>query len=234
MATTIQTIVDIARRHLLEGSASFWSDAELVALANRGIRDLWRSINDNYQDYFHTVDATNVSMAASTATLSGVPSDVGIVRGLEPRDLTTYPTLHFRPKNYTHPDFMAARSLAAQNPSLGGTVWWSVSGAGGPVAAPTIYVAPLLSVAVPLRLIYVPTITEKVIADNNPIPGESDNALVAWIIAYARAKEREDRSPDPGWIAVYSTEKQSILTALTPRQTDEEDIAEALFEGYWQ
>lgn len=234
MATTIQTIVDIARRHLLETTASFWTDAELVALANRGIRDLWRAINDNYQDYFLTNDASNVSMAASSSTLTGVPADVGIVRAIEPRVLTTYPTLHFRPKNYTHPDFMAARSMDAQDPSFGGTVWWHVVGAGGPVAAPTIYVAPQLTIAVDLRLVYVPIIAEKVIGNDNPIPGESDNALVAWVVAFARAKEREDRSPDPAWSAIYSTEKQNILISLTPRQTDEDDIAEALFEGYWQ
>ena len=49
MATTLQTIVDISRRHVVEVTASFWTDAELVAICNRGIRDLWRAINDNYQ-----------------------------------------------------------------------------------------------------------------------------------------------------------------------------------------
>jgi hypothetical protein len=234
MATTLQTIVDITRRHLNEPTASFWSDNELVALCNRGIRDLQRAINDDFQDYFLTVDATNVSQAANALTLTGVPADVGIVRGLEPRVLTTFPTLHYRPKNYVHPDFMAARSMAAFSPDLGGTIWWSVAGAGGPVAAPTIYVAPALSTAVLLRLIYTPTIAELAIGGTNPIPGESDNALVAWTVAYAMAKQREDQSPDPGWLAVYGTEKQNILVSLTPRQTDEDDIAEALFEQYWQ
>lgn len=234
MATTIQTIVDIARRHLIEGSASFWTDNELVALGNRGIRDLWRAINDNYQDYFLTVDATNVSQAASTGTLTGVPSDVSIIRGIEPRTLSSYPTLHYRPKNYTHPDFMAARARSDTDPANGGTIWWHAVGAGAPVAAPTIYVAPTLTTAVLLRLVYVPVLTEKIISDANPIPGESDNALIAWIVAYGRAKEREDRSPDPAWIAIYGQEKTNILVSLSPRQTDEEEVAEALFEQWWQ
>jgi hypothetical protein len=67
---------------------------------------------------------------------------------------------------------------------------------------------------------------------NNPIPGESDQALIAYIVAFARAKEREDRSPDPNWIAVYANEKQSILTRLTPRQSQEPDVVEALW-GEW-
>jgi len=234
MATTLQTIVDISRRHLVETSASFWTDAELVALANRGIRDLWRAINDNYQDYFFTNDATNVSMAASTGTLTGVPTDVGIVRGLEPRVLTDYPDLIFKPKNYNHPDFIAARARGDIAPSTGGVIWYHPVGAGGPVDAPTIYVAPTLTAAVLMRLIYVPVITEKVAANDNPIPGESDNALVCWTVAYARAKEREDRSPDPEWLVLYGTEKTNILVSLTPRQVDEEEVAEALFEPWWQ
>ncbi len=233
MATTIQTLVDISRRHLLEATAKFWTDAELVALANRGIRDLWRAINDNYQDYFLTVDVTNVSQASSATTLTGVPADVSIVRGLEPRVLTDFPNLHYFPKSITHPDFMAARSMTAQNPTNGGVVWYHIAGAGGPIAAPTIYVAPLLTTAVPLRLTYVPTISELAIGGTNPIPGESDNALIAWVVAYARAKEREDRQPDPGWLSVYATEKTNILVSLTPRQTDEPEVAEAFFEQYW-
>ncbi|MET0742954.1 MAG: hypothetical protein ABWY78_06245 [Microvirga sp.] len=233
MATTIQTIVDIARRHVVESTASFWSDAELVALCNRGIRDLWRAINDNYQDYFFTNDESNVSMAASTGTLTGVPADCAIVRGIEPRVLGTYPDVIFKPLNYNHPEFSNARTTQAINPNSGGVIWYHLSGAGAPVAAPTIYVAPQLTSAVPLRLIYVPTLTEKVIANDNPIPGESDNALVCWTVAYMRAKEREDRSPDPEWLTLYGTEKTNILVSLTPRQHDEEEIVEAMFESYW-
>jgi hypothetical protein len=236
MATTLQTIVDIARRHLNAPAATetFWTDAELVALTNRGIRDLWRAINDNFQDYFLTVDASNVSLAANGTSLTGVPAGVSIIRGIEARTLTSYPSLTFRPKAYDHADFQTARAQSALDPSQGGTIWWHASGAGGPVAAPTIRVAPTVSATVLLTLIYVPVLADLVIADTNPIPGESDNALVAWTVAYGRAKEREDRSPDPAWINVYGTEKQNILVGLTPRQTEEEETAEAFFEQYWQ
>ena len=110
MATTVQTLIDMSRRHLVEASASFWSDAELVALCNRGMRDLWRAINDNFQDYFFTVDDTNVSLAADGTSLSGVQADVAIIRGIEPRVLSSYPDIIFKPKNYNHPDFAAARA----------------------------------------------------------------------------------------------------------------------------
>lgn len=234
MATTLQTIVDITRRHLNAPAATetFWTDAELVAIINRGIRDLWRSINDNFQDYFLTVDSTNVSLAAGAGQLTGVPAGVSIIRALEPRTLSTAQIV-FRPKPYDHADFQSARAATAINPSQGGTVWWHVIGAGAPVAAPTILVAPTLASTLNLTLIYVPTIDDVAIGANNPIPGESDNALVAWAVAYARAKEREDRSPDPAWISVYGTEKQEILVGLTPRQTEEEDVVEAMFEQYW-
>ena len=35
----------------------------------------------------------------------------------------------------------------------------------------------------------------------------------------------------PAWFATYSTDKQSLLTVLTPRQEQEEEVAEGLFDG---
>lgn len=233
MATTIQTIVDVSRRHLIETTASFWSDAELLTLINRGVRDLWRAINDNFQGYNWTT-TTAVSQAVGLYTLSSVPTNCSIILGIEPASRSTYPNLHYRPKDYVHPDFSNARASDASDPGAGGTIWYDRVTAGAPVAAPTIEVAPALTATISLRLTYIPTFAAELVAiDNNPIPGESDNALVAWCVAYARAKEREDRSPDPAWVSIYGTEKQNILASLTPDQHDEEDIAEALFEGYW-
>ena len=232
MATPISTIITIARRHIIESAAFFWTDDELVALTNRGVRDLWRAINDNYQNYFLTIDETNVSVAPHTSLLVGVPTDVSIVRGLEPKNLAG-PQLIFRPKDYNHPDFINARARSAMDAGQNNVIWYAITGAGAPVGAPDIRIAPLLSTTVPLRLTYVPVFVELTAADPNPIPGESDNALIAWTVAYARAKEREDRSPDENWLAVYGTEKANILTSLTPRQTDEEDVVEAFFEPYW-
>lgn len=233
MSTTIQVIVDQARRHLLETTARFWTDAEMVAICNRGIRDLKRAIDDNYQDYFLTIDATNVSLAASTSTLTGVPADVGVIRGIEPRVRSSYPQLVFFARDYMHADFANARARSAFDPTQGGTIYWRATGAGGPVAAPSVQIAPQVSSAVPLRLVYVPTIAEKIISDVNPIPGESDMALIAWTVAYALAKQTEPAEPDPGWLKIYGTEKQSILVSITPRQTEDEDLAEAIFEEYW-
>ncbi len=45
-----------------------------------------------------------------------------------------------------------------------------------------------------------------------------------------------NRVPDPGWLAVYATEKQGLLVALTPRQEQEEETVVGMFEdmsGAW-
>jgi len=245
MATTAAQVIAIARMHLNEASAiasGAWTDAELAALGNLACHDLWRAINDNFQDYFLTI-STAVSQAASAGatTLTGVPSDVAIVRGLEPSNLSSRPGLVYEARNYTHIDFARARSQAAIDPSQGGKIFYHLQGAGAPIAAPTINVAPGVNAAVTLRLTYVPTL-DKLVASapaagetiTNPIPGESDNAIIAWIVGYAMAKIAEDQAPNAGWLALYGTEKQNMLVSLTPRQTDDDDVAEAMFEDQWQ
>jgi hypothetical protein len=102
------------------------------------------------------------------------------------------------------------------------------------VATPTVRVVPQISGTLLLRFIYVaaPGSAALTLNSANPIPGESDNAMMAWIIAQARAKEREDRSPDPNWLAIYGTEKQSLLVRMAPRQQQEPEVVEDLFGGY--
>ncbi len=233
MATTLDTLVARARVHLIEPVASFWSDAELVQHAILGCQDLWRSIIDNYQDYFLTVDETNVTHDPDTSTLTGVPADVFRIKGIEPRTLTGNYNLLYQPLDYMHADFLRARSESATDPS-GRLIYYDITGLASPVGAPTIRVAPLINSQVLLRLVYIPTLPALTGASDNPIAGETDNAVMAWIIAYARAKEREDRAPDSEWLSIYATEKQHILQALTPRQDDENDFVEGLFEPYWQ
>lgn len=246
MATTVAALIAAARRTLHENSEimapdGFWTDAELAAHANTAAHDLWRAICDLLnQDYFFTVDASLVSQEANAETLTGVPADVAIVRGLEPRVLTNYPALRYEQAPYNSTKFQRARAWGTVSPDNAGPIYWAVSGAGAPVGAPTIRVAPALSATVPLRLCYAPTLLTLVhgvagageIA-TNPIPGESDNAIIAWIIAYAIAKDSEDRLPDAGWLSIYGTEKQNILTALTPRADEDDTIVEALFEDEW-
>lgn len=236
MATLLSTIRDKARKTLLETSASFWTDAELLEHEVDGVKDLYKGVIDLHQEHFQTIDATNVSMAASTATLTGVPADVLRVLLIEPRVLTEGTSgshLTFLPRDYNSPEFQAARAETDVSPDSPRVVYYSISQAGAPVGAPTIHVAPLLSSALLLRLVYIPTIGTLTAASNNPIPGESDNALYAWTIAFARAKERDDRSPDPNWLAVYATEKQAVLTALTPRQEQEPEYVRGMFGDYW-
>lgn len=239
MSTLLSSIETQARRHLIESSASFWSSDELIDIANTGIKDLWGAVIDVFQEHYFTVDITNVSISASTATMSGVPTDVFRVCLIEPKTTSstgTYRNLIFLPRDYNSPDFIAARQQGDVDVTQSNIIFYALSGAGAPVGAPIVHIAPTLSSAIAageIRFVYNPIISAKTSADANPVPGESDNALIAWVVAYARAKEREDRSPDPNWLAVYATEKQNILTRISPRQIQEPDYVEPLFGNLW-
>lgn len=214
----------------------FWTDAELLDHIINGAKDLWAAFLDLYGDHYITVDTTNVSLAASATQLTGVPADCFRVNLIEPRDLSNASNgrnVMFVPRPYNHPAFMAGRTQAAFDPTTGGIVYYDVTGVGSPNGAPVILTAPQLSQALNLRFVYNPTLAALTISSNNPIAGESDKALVAYGVAFARAKEREDRSPDPGWIAVYATEKQAVLTRSTPRQDQEPQVVDGLFDDYW-
>jgi len=237
MATLISTILGNARADLLETSASFWTDAELLAHFKSGVNDMWGAIVDLDEAHYQTTDITNVSVAANSETLAGVPADCFRVVLIEPRDLTSTSQtslVMFWPRKAN--SFMArnARQIPAQDPTAGLDIFYEVEGAGSPVAAPTIRIAPKVSSAIPLRFIYIPGPASDVLTagSNNPVPGESDECLKAWVVAHARTKEREDRSPDPNWLAKYATEKASILVRLQPRQDQEPVFVEDCFGGY--
>lgn len=218
-------------------NSPFWSSEELIDIANKGIKDLWGALIDLHQEHFQTMDTTNISLSADSDTLSGVPTDVFRVLMIEPADLSSagaYRGLEFVPRDYNHTDFVAARQMGSVSLNYN-VLYYTISQAGAPVGAPTIRIAPKLSAAIPaggIRLVYIPVIADVLSSGSNPIPGESDLALIAWIIAYARSKQREDQAPDPGWLAVYATEKQNIITRSTPRQEQEPEYVEPMFGGY--
>lgn len=237
MATTIASIITDARVELKEPVASFWTDAELLGHFKKGVNDLWGAIVDLNQEHYLTVDTSNVSLAASSDSLTGVPSDCFRVELIEPRNTTssgTTPDVLFWPRDYKSAPFRNARQLTAQDPLGGLDIYYALSQAGSPIGAPVVLTAPQVTSAVLLRFVYTPGPGSNALTVNsvNPIPGEADNALMAWMIAYGRAKEREDRSPDPNWLAIYATEKQSLLVRMTPRQTQEPDVVEDIFGGF--
>lgn len=215
----------------------FWTDDELFGHYRAGAAELWRAIIDLHEEHFSTTDITNVSVAASTEALAGVPADCFRVLTIEPRDITdsgTYATLRFDPADYRSNNYQRARARGTIDPSEGGRIYYAIENAGSPVAAPTIKIAPKLSTAVPLLMQYVPTLSATLaLTDNNPIPGESDEALRAFIIAHALAKDREDRTPDANWLAIFSTEKKSICVAATPRQEQEPIVVPGIFDDYY-
>jgi hypothetical protein len=237
MATKVSVVLADARKKLKEETASFWSDAELLGDFQKGVDDLWGAIVDLQQEHYLTVDETRVTMDVDATILSGVPDDCFRVELIEPRDTTSGSSLRdvlFFPRDYKSPEMRNARALTSQDPSSGLYVFYALSQAGSPIGAPTVHVAPKVSTQIPLRFAYTrgPRSESLTVDSINPIPGESNNALRAWVIAYARAKEREDRSPDPNWLAVYATEKQNILVRLTPRQSQEPEVVDDLFAGY--
>src|SRR5689334_7937719 len=114
MATLLSSLETQARRHLNETTASFWSSAELIDICNHGIKDLWGAIVDLNQEHFEVDDITNVGISASVNTLSGVPTDVFRISLIEPKVTSpsgTYRGLIFVPRDWNHPDFVAARAL---------------------------------------------------------------------------------------------------------------------------
>ena len=233
MATPLSTLVTQVRAELLETSASFWTDAELLTHVIDGCKDMWAAILDVYGDHYFVDDDVHMSLVSGSNKIAGVPSDVFRVMLIEPRDTTTSGAhwgMVFVPKKYNSPDFINARSFGTLTPTNAGVIFYDVSGVGAPNGAPTILVAPKLAATMDLRVVYNPVLVDLTAASNNPIPGEADKAIKAYAYAFARAKEREDRSPDPGWIAVYATEKQSILTRITPRQDQEPEVVEGMFE----
>jgi hypothetical protein len=229
-ATTVASLLSQARKQLRELSARFWADDELTEIMQNGVTDLWGAILDVHGEHYLTRSTAPI-LRAGDDKISNMPEDCFRVLGIEPAVLTSDGSgrlFKFFPRKYTHPEFAFARSLTAQDQGIGGIIYYHASGAGWPVDTMQILTAPILSADLALRIIYNPGIT---LGNVNPIPGGSDNALKAWTIAYARAKENETQTPDAGWLAIYGTEKQLILTRITPRQEQEPEVVEDFFGG---
>ena len=234
--TPITDIITQVRRQLVETTARFWSDTELIDILKLGAMDLWGAYLDLHQDHYWTlIDDGSVKQEAGASRLTGIPDDCFRIQLIEPLDTTgalSNNSVGYAPRKYNHPDFIAARTITQAEFQTGGVVFYDMTGPGAPIAAPVVLVAPKLSVTLALRLAYYPML---VVNDINPVPGGSDNALKAWTIAYAMAKEgpQGGRIPDAGWLAVYATEKQTLLTRVTPRQEQEADVVDGLFDNLW-
>lgn len=219
----------------------YWSDNELFDIAKRGTTDLWGAIIDLHEEHFLKIDTTNVTLGASTEALLGVPNDCFRVYMIEPLDPTTTQCA-FVPRPYNHIEFVNARNSTAGSsqsfsPTSGINIFYDVTGVGSPLGAPVILTAPFVDSVLPLRFSYISNLGIESYALStayNPIPGQSDHALVGWICAYALAKQNATNMPDASWLAVYQTEKQSLLTRLRPRQEQEAQYADGTFDSYWR
>lgn len=233
MATTLQTILNMTRDALNESVPRFWSDAELLRYMNRGIRDAWRQISVTNQNYQFQLDVA-ATLTASATTITGVPSNLAVLFQIEPLDMVAHP-ITFIGKEYTSADFQNARREADDvDPSQPNIVYYCLTGAGAPVAAPTIHVAPSVSATVTLALAFRPTIGAELIATGVvPLPGEVDQALIHWTTAYALGRERGTAQPDAEHLRLYQRELDVILVAITPRDEQEDQIVGAMFEPYW-
>jgi hypothetical protein len=238
MATQLSSLITVARDLLNEPVASFWTDAELLRYMNGAIRDLYRRIKDQQQDEFFVEDTSNVTALAGTRALSGWPTNVAEIRGIRPRDGAAYPTLRFWPRKWTDYDFQASDLASDIDPRTGGDLYYVPVGASGPVGTMQVLIAPRLTADVPLTVAYVPSRDEITVATTvNPIPGESDMALVYYAVAHALARtphgDVASLHPHPGYLQLFEQEAAKILVATSPRQSDEPLVTEALFELYW-
>jgi hypothetical protein len=241
MATTVQTIITKARIQLLELSARFWTDQELLDHYNDGVKDLWKGIIDLYKDHFIVQDVTNMQLPASTSggsavAVTGVPAALFRILIIRPRVLgsgSANQGLVFEYRDRRHPQFVQAEAAVPISPRQA-VVFYALLNAGAPVGAPTILCAPPVNAPVLLQVDYIPVVPSTTLAnigtDTNPVPGESDKALVEYVIAFARVKDREDRGPDPEHVAIYATEKRNLLTALTPRSDQDPENVESFFQ----
>jgi hypothetical protein len=235
MATTFTALLVDVRNRLIEPVPKFWSDAELTEIAIKGARDLWRDVVDLKQEHYLTIDTTNVSYVAGATTLTGVPADVHKILMIEPRDLSVNGANHgllFKPLEYQNNTFQLARSRDAIDPT-NDTLYYAIMQQGTPIGPPTIVVAPKVTSTVLIAFSYVPSLGALTGSSYIPIPGEADAAIVAYTVAFARAKERDDRSPDPAWLAIYATEKAHLLQSLGLREYQDPSYSEALWVEYW-
>lgn len=235
MATIISDLIPSVRTRLIEPTPAFWSDEEILEYIKQGCKDLWRSVTDLKQEHYIVRDTTHVSLEANSSQLSGVPLDVHKIYIIEPLDLSVNGSNHgllFKPLPYNNNSFQLARSRNAIDPQ-NDTILYDIFKAGAPVGAPEVVVAPQVTGSVALNFVYIPTLPDLPPTARVPIPGEADNALIAWAVAYARSKEREDRSPDPAWLGIYATEKGALLQSLGLRQYQEPTFAEAMWTEYW-
>lgn len=238
VSSTVAQILTQVRNQLVETTARFWSDSELISIMNNGVVDMWGAILDLHQDHYSTLILDgSVILRANQSYISGIPDDCFRITLIEPLDITIGGTgrqLLFMPKRYNHPDFILARTLDAQDPEMvpARMIYYQIVGKGAPVEPLKVVTAPLINADVVLKLAYNPVQTISLASDTNPVPGGSDNALKAYTVAYARAKETDDRMPDAGWMKIYQTEKQLLLIRLTPREEQEPDVVDDFFQGY--
>jgi hypothetical protein len=235
MATPMADILSLVRVRLREISPRAWTDQDLLDIANGGIKDLWRRICDAHQNHFFTINDTDVTYQANDDELTGIPDDCYRVVAIRPKTLgesSSNRSLIFKPANGVNdPRYVQAEARAAVAPE-NAVIYYVVVNEGAPVGTPRILCAPPVTSAVNIHLKYNQVLQKVDEDDVNPIPGESDNALVAWTVAYARADERDDKAPDPEWLAVYATEKTNIIKEIGPRQVQEPQVVEGMFEDY--
>lgn len=235
MPSTFAEVQALVREQLVEPEPIFWSSEELHGILTRGAKDLWRSVVDLKQEHYLRVNTTDVFIPSGGTQLMGVPSDVHKIYLIEPRNVDRQAggsSTIFTPLDYNHDDFRGARAYPRMSPPYS-EIFYAIHGQGSPVSPPTIEIAPSITTTFELKFCYVPTLDPMQLESTVPIPGEADNALVAWGMAYARAKEREDRTPDPGWLAIYNTEKKNLLQSLGLRQYQEVQTVDGVFDALW-
>jgi hypothetical protein len=246
-ATSIATLIRQVRISLrdeltqLVSGDPYWSDQEICDYMTDGMQILWRAIVDLYDHHFTVVDEENMYIEANVGRVYGVPDTVHRVTTLEPRVVgpdNPNPSVVFTPADWNSNNFTVARAQRASSPR-GMQIFYTLMAEGAPVSAPVIRIAPRVTEGMLLSCTYVSTLVPLTLGGYNPIPGQSDAALKAYAMAYCYAKTREDNKPDPGWLAIFATERTDLMAKLDKRQDQQPDIVEGMFEpagaaGGWE
>lgn len=228
-------LYDLRKAYLHDEHSVNWDDDELLGHARKGISRLWRRIVDVYENHFMTIDSTSAFIDAGATSISGIPDDCYRVVLVEPRVIgpsSSNPGLIFKPKKWQDPLFLNARAQAPITPSEG-IVYYQLHEQGPPIGPPVVRIGPTLASSMLLTIAYNQRIAVEALDedDDNPIPGDADHALTCWIVAHAKAKDREDQRPDQGWMSDFEKETYTILTSLAPRQSQEQEHVEGFLEG---
>lgn len=231
--TVTQLLLDL-RTNLDETTASYWTDARLIAFLNQALHLVWLEVKRLKADYFdvernstdgsvtilgESYDCSGFALASGTTRYT-LPPDVAELKLIE--CITSgYEWLRFTFKDLTHPDFRYWRSVTDSLDPRGFLV--DLTG------ERTMVIAPKPNRALDLRINYVP-ILDTLTTGTDTVQVPHPLWLVVLDLATQRAQQMGEASP-----AFAIWQQSAMLTvrqfmAAHSRQTQDPEYAVGTFE----